>query len=60
MTEMQRLVADRDLRDKSVSSWKGLLPDVFNQIELEATHNKRLRQAIGETKLSDMDTGTFL
>ena len=59
MTEMQRLVADR-YHNKSVSSWRGLLPDVFNQIELEGTHNKRLRQAIGETKLSDMDTGTFL
>ena len=56
MTEMQRLVEDPELRESSLSSWRSLLPDVFKQIELEATHNKRLSQATGNIKLAD--TGT--
>ena len=60
MTEMQRLVGDSDLRDASVSSWKSLLPSVLQQLELEATHNKCLHQAIGKNNLTDVqDTGTF-
>ena len=56
MIEMQRLVEDPGLRESSVSSWRSLLPDVFKQIELETTHNKRLRQTIANIEL--VDTGT--
>lgn len=46
MTEMQRLVDDESLRESAVSSWKAILPYVFRQIELERSHNKRLRHAM--------------
>lgn len=58
MMEMQRLVEDQGLRESSVSSWRSLLPDIFKQIELEATHNKRLRQATADIELGN--TGTKL
>ena len=53
MLEMQRLVGDDGLRVSSVRSWKEILPKVLKQIELEATHNRGLREAITEINLTD-------
>ena len=48
MAEMERLMEDHQLKEKSEQTWKNLVPKILSQAEVEANSKSRLRLAVAD------------